>query len=60
VFGGRHIGDEDVPADRAANFIELDAVATGPIVGRLAMAFDASWWQRRRRWVFSPLNEAWS
>lgn len=65
MFGGRNIGDEYVLADRAANFIGLDAVATGPIVDRLAMAFDAYWWQRRRRWVFLPLtkpgsNQAWA
>jgi putative cardiolipin synthase len=43
VTGGRNIGDEYFMSGAAANFIDLDVVAAGPIVGRLSEAFDSYW-----------------
>ena len=43
VSGGRNIGDEYFMSSTAANFIDLDVLAAGPIVARLSDAFDAYW-----------------
>jgi phosphatidylserine/phosphatidylglycerophosphate/cardiolipin synthase-like enzyme len=43
VTGGRNIGDQYFTRGKAANFIDLDVVAAGPIVQQLSASFDAFW-----------------
>jgi len=43
VTGGRNIGDEYFMSGTAANFIDLDVLAAGPVVRQLSDAFDAYW-----------------
>jgi putative cardiolipin synthase len=43
VTGGRNIGDEYFMSGAAANFIDLDVLATGTVVHHLSDAFDAYW-----------------
>jgi putative cardiolipin synthase len=43
VTGGRNIGDEYFMHGEAANFIDMDVLAGGPIVRELSAAFDVYW-----------------
>jgi len=43
VTGGRNIGDEYFGRGRAANFIDMDLLSSGPIVAELATLFDRFW-----------------
>jgi len=44
VFGGRNVADEYfLRGDKGDNFIDLDAFATGPIVGSMQALFDRYW-----------------
>jgi cardiolipin synthase C len=43
VTGGRNIGDEYFMSGTAANFIDLDVLATGVVVRDLSEAFDVYW-----------------
>jgi putative cardiolipin synthase len=43
VAGGRNIGDEYFMSGAQANFIDMDALAAGPIVRELSAAFDRYW-----------------
>jgi cardiolipin synthase C len=43
VAGGRNIGDDYFMRGTVANFIDLDILATGPVVDELAALFDRFW-----------------
>jgi phosphatidylserine/phosphatidylglycerophosphate/cardiolipin synthase-like enzyme len=43
VIGGRNLGDAYFDADSASNFVDLDVLAAGPIVGDLSRSFDSYW-----------------
>jgi putative cardiolipin synthase len=43
VAGGRNIADEYFMRSEAQNFIDMDALLLGGVVGQLAMIFDAYW-----------------
>jgi putative cardiolipin synthase len=43
VAGGRNIGDDYFMRGMVANFIDLDILATGPVVDELATLFDRFW-----------------
>ncbi|MEP7303172.1 MAG: phospholipase D family protein [Caldimonas sp.] len=43
VTGGRNIGDEYFDRGGTANFIDMDVLSAGPVVGALAGVFDRFW-----------------
>lgn len=43
IVGGRNIGDEYFSARADNNFYDMDALATGPLVGEVSAAFDLYW-----------------
>jgi putative cardiolipin synthase len=43
VSGGRNIADEYFDRSGAANFIDMDLLSTGAVVGQLSAVFDAFW-----------------
>lgn len=43
VVGGRNIGDEYFDAEADANFYDMDALATGPLVEKVSIQFDDFW-----------------
>ncbi len=43
LAGGRNIGDDYFMRSTVANFVDLDILATGPVVGELAQLFDRFW-----------------
>jgi cardiolipin synthase C len=43
LAGGRNIGDDYFMRSAVANFVDLDILATGPVVGELAALFDRFW-----------------
>jgi cardiolipin synthase C len=43
VIGGRNIGDEYFDAGAAVEFVDLDLLAVGPIVGAVSKMFDEFW-----------------
>jgi putative cardiolipin synthase len=43
VAGGRNIGDEYFNSGEAANFIDMDVIAAGPVVRQMSRAFDRYW-----------------
>ncbi|WP_454902116.1 phospholipase D-like domain-containing protein [Variovorax gossypii] len=43
VTGGRNIGNEYFMKDVAANFIDVDVLASGPVVGEMSRSFDSFW-----------------
>ena len=43
VTGGRNIGDEYFGRGRAAHFIDMDLLSTGPVVTELSALFDRFW-----------------
>jgi putative cardiolipin synthase len=43
IVGGRNIGDEYFSAKTDSNFYDMDALATGPLVGEVSAAFDLYW-----------------
>jgi putative cardiolipin synthase len=43
ITGGRNIGDEYFMRGHSANFIDLDVLASGPVVQELSASFDAFW-----------------
>lgn len=43
VTGGRNIGDEYFMSGATANFIDMDVLASGPVVRELSAAFDRYW-----------------
>jgi putative cardiolipin synthase len=43
IFGGRNIADEYFMSHPDNNFVDLDVLAAGPVVGELSKVFDAYW-----------------
>ena len=43
VVGGRNVGDEYFDAAAQTNFLDLDAVLVGPVVGQTSVIFDDFW-----------------
>lgn len=43
ITGGRNIGDEYFQAGHKLSFVDLDVLASGPIVSELSNSFDAYW-----------------
>ena len=43
IVGGRNMADEYFGHGAAANFIDMDALAAGPVVAKLAGVFDSYW-----------------
>jgi phosphatidylserine/phosphatidylglycerophosphate/cardiolipin synthase-like enzyme len=43
ISGGRNIADEYFGRSEPANFIDMDILSTGPVVGQLAAVFDSYW-----------------
>ena len=43
IIGGRNIGDEYFDARKSLNFVDLDLLITGPILGELRISFDEYW-----------------
>lgn len=43
IYGGRNIADEYFMGNAEANFIDLDVLSTGAVVGDLSAAFDRYW-----------------
>jgi putative cardiolipin synthase len=43
IFGGRNVADEYFMRHDAANFVDLDVVAVGPLVRSLSESFDLYW-----------------
>ena len=43
VAGGRNVGDEYFMRNSVANFIDLDVLASGPVVRDLSASFDSYW-----------------
>ncbi|TAM39743.1 MAG: phospholipase D family protein, partial [Burkholderiaceae bacterium] len=43
VVGGRNLADEYYLRNAAANFVDLDVLATGPVVRELSHSFDTYW-----------------
>jgi putative cardiolipin synthase len=48
IVGGRNLGDEYFGADPSLEFLDLDVLAEGPVVGAVAAAFATYW---RSRWA---------
>lgn len=44
IIGGRNVGDEYFDAAEATAFVDLDALAVGPVVNEVSRSFDAYWW----------------
>lgn len=57
LVGGRNIADEYFMLDRAANFIDMDALVAGPVVPELAAAFDR-YWNSEPAWPLAALVAA--
>jgi putative cardiolipin synthase len=43
IVGGRNIGDEYFGADSPVEFVDLDVLAAGAVVGEVSASFDAYW-----------------
>lgn len=43
VTGGRNLGDAYFGQGQAENFVDMDVLAVGPIVGEMARSFDSYW-----------------
>jgi putative cardiolipin synthase len=43
ITGGRNVGDEYFVAHEAFSFVDLDVLASGPVVADLSASFDAYW-----------------
>jgi putative cardiolipin synthase len=43
ITGGRNVGDEYFVAHDDFSFVDLDVLASGPVVGELSRSFDAYW-----------------
>ena len=43
IFGSRNLGDEYFDTNAAANFVDIDLLAVGPVVQEMSRAFDAYW-----------------
>ena len=43
ITGGRNLGDAYFGQGQDSNFVDLDILAAGPIVGEIAKSFDAYW-----------------
>ncbi|MBD9580081.1 MULTISPECIES: phospholipase D family protein [Delftia] len=54
VIGGRNLGDAYFDADSASNFVDLDVLAAGPVVGDLSRSFD-SYWNNQRAYPVQSL-----
>lgn len=54
VIGGRNLGDAYFDADSASNFVDLDVLAAGPVVGDLSHSFD-SYWNNQRAYPVQSL-----
>ena len=50
IVGGRNIADEYFGLGEELNFIDLDLLATGPVVSQVSQAFDEYW---NSRWAVS-------
>ncbi len=57
VAGGRNIGDEYFMRSHAANFVDLDVLASGPVVAAMAAVFDR-YWNHPRSWPVQALGVA--
>ncbi|HSW07471.1 phospholipase D-like domain-containing protein [Aquabacterium sp.] len=56
LAGGRNIGDEYFMRGASANFIDLDVLASGPVVAELAAVFDR-YWNHPRAWPVQALAD---
>ena len=54
VIGGRNLGDAYFDADSASNFVDLDVLAAGPVIGDLSRSFD-SYWNNQRAYPVQSL-----
>jgi cardiolipin synthase C len=43
ITGGRNIGDEYFQAHQELSFVDLDVLASGPVVNALSLSFDTYW-----------------
>ncbi|GLP97119.1 phospholipase D family protein [Paraferrimonas sedimenticola] len=43
IIGGRNIGDEYFDLSKTKNFVDLDVITLGPVVGDISRSFDAYW-----------------
>ena len=43
IVGGRNVGDEYFAAGTTGDYFDLDVMAVGPVVGKVAAQFDAYW-----------------
>jgi putative cardiolipin synthase len=43
ILGSRNLGDAYFDSDSAANFVDIDLLAVGPIVAEMSRSFDAYW-----------------
>jgi phosphatidylserine/phosphatidylglycerophosphate/cardiolipin synthase-like enzyme len=57
VTGGRNLGDAYFGQGQAENFVDLDVLAVGPIVGEMARSFDSYWNNPRAYPVQSLITE---
>ena len=43
IVGGRNIGSEYFSANQESNFVDIDAIAVGPVVAKIEKEFDTYW-----------------
>ncbi|WP_284615501.1 phospholipase D-like domain-containing protein [Aquabacterium humicola] len=55
LAGGRNLGDEYFMRSAQSNFIDMDVLASGPVVGDLAGVFDG-FWNSERAWPVLALE----
>ena len=58
VTGGRNLGDAYFGNAEKGNFVDLDILAVGPIVGKLSESFDKYWNDQRAYPVDSLISES--
>jgi putative cardiolipin synthase len=58
VLGGRNIANEYFMHSPVANFVDLDVLASGPVVPRLSDVFDSYWNSERAYLIGSLMNPA--
>ncbi len=58
IVGGRNVGDEYFSAGQAMRFIDLDVLATGPVVRDVSADFDRYWTSASSHTLASILGEA--
>ena len=58
IVGGRNVGDEYFSAGQAMRFVDLDVLATGPVVREVSADFDRYWASESSHPLASILGEA--